>query len=119
MATVNENEFLRESITFNEIPPEIGVYKISGDVSDKGDDLIGASYFRSEDDGDVVTGAYIVDTDGDKKSNELEITAIDTVARTVQGNFKVKFRQKPDTENTDYPTKVEFKKGCFDVTIRE
>jgi hypothetical protein len=94
----------------------MGKYNVGAGLADLGDELVGASYYRLEADGDVLSGIYIVDEDD---SNQLEIITIDTVARTVQGTFSVKFKQDPDDYNSNYPDKVEFKNGTFDVQIRE
>lgn len=114
IGTVNENGFERECISFNEIPPKVGKYKIINASSDPDDELVEANYFISTADGDVLSAIYIVN---ESNSNKVEITAIDTVAGTVQGTFSVKFEQNPDKHTPDYPDKVKFKNGTFDVQL--
>ncbi|TAK50393.1 MAG: hypothetical protein EPO28_00435 [Saprospiraceae bacterium] len=119
--TYSEEGFLREILSFQEVPKKIGKYNLSKTISPN-DGLVLASYGNIIDDGDVLGDYYNLDLNA--TDNFVEVTYIDTLERIIRGKFTATFvidltgayKEKIDPAN---PDKVKFWNGMFDVKIIE
>lgn len=90
--------FLREDYALNEIPFLLGRHPVKGGLLDLGDGYVGGVYGRWADDGDALLGALEID---DSFPNHIEITAIDTLTKTINGTFEIHFKHKSGNYTTN------------------
>ena len=105
--TYSELNEYRENVPFHPIPAKKGKYIID-------EKTIHSAYHRIGADGDVFVAFYDVDLEED---NYIEIEKIDLVNKTVEGNFCCHYKRIADDGSADFPDKVTFSKGCFDIKI--
>ena len=114
-ATFSKEGFLRESINVFLIPKQKGSYIVENELSST---ALASNYHIAIDGGDIPASSYSIDETA--FDNELIITAIDTIANTMQGKFTLSFNKSPRNflEIADHFEKVKFSNGTFDVQIR-
>lgn len=116
--TYSAEGFLREYLTFGEIPLKVGKYPIKGNnaISAGLDGFVGAKYSWAADDGDVFGATY--DHDDGNSAGTLEVTFVDLVSKRIIGRFdQIVFKNRFEAIN--YPERVVFKNGKFDMKITE
>lgn len=117
----NESRFLRETLFFNKIDYQKGLFQI--DTFDVRVDTfrIGGGYYTSSDDGDVGCDFYKV-LSGDGIQNQVEIISYNEKTRIVEGKFDVtliidlSFRPRC---NPNAPDTIRFSDGWFRTRIKE
>ena len=126
---MNKNEFLislctynildekREGISFLNIPYRVGRYPVNTCIQNILNSCIpgyvSSRYARLSSDGDAVTGGYDIN---ESKNNYLNITAIDTTANIVKGDFEIHVKLSIGGQYlglTD-PSNLDFTKGSFE-----
>ncbi len=108
--TYSEEGFERLSLYIFNIPFKIGKYTISSNNKETN-----SSVYRLYADGDVLGDSY--DIDESNPNNIVEVTAIDTIQKTIKGIFETHYIiQKPKIDK-NLPDKLDFLKGTFDVKI--
>jgi hypothetical protein len=112
-ATSEFNE-ARESIYIAYIPIQEGTFTIEKPNSVNNEERLIGSYARLFADGDVLDGTYWLDSD---KKNDVTVTQIDTVARTVEGVFNVHFSLYEDGITPKLPKQVSFTNMKFDLKL--
>jgi len=117
MRTYYQNIVLREAMSFNFIPTNVGKYKIHPMIfpTNIEDTILTSHYWFLIDDGDVVGDSYTVDDS--VSDNEIEVTYIDTIAGIARGRFKVTFKVDKPKKESYLPDCVEFSEGSFNVTF--
>jgi hypothetical protein len=110
----NQDEVILDYCSFEDIPLKKGKFNITNDEHIPKDNLISTSYSRK--DGDISFANYKINL---AKKNCIEITAVDTVAKTVKGKFSVYFNKttKNDSSNLKYPLRVSFTDMKFETKL--
>ncbi len=116
--TYSAEGFNRENLTLGEIPLKVGKYRIKGGnaISAGIDGFVGAGYDWGADDGDVFGATY--NHDDENSQGTLEVTFIDLVSKRIAGSFdRLVFKNRNEAIN--YPERVVFEHGKFDMKITE
>ncbi len=116
--TYTTDGFNREFLTLGEIPLKVGIYPIKGNnaISTGLDGFVGAIYSWGADDGDVFGATY--NHDDENSQGTLEVTFIDLVSKRIAGSFdRLVFKNRNEAIN--YPERVVFEHGKFDMKITE
>ncbi|MFN0215658.1 MAG: hypothetical protein ACKVT2_15480, partial [Saprospiraceae bacterium] len=116
--TYSKEGFLREYLTLSEIPLQIGKYSIKRNypISAGFDGFVGAHYSWGADDGDVFGADYY--HDDEYTTGVFEVTFVDLVSKRIVGNFdRLVFKNRYEAIN--YPERVVFEHGKFDMIITE
>lgn len=115
ITTVSKNDFLRETLTFFFLPKTTGSYPLKASYSEGN---LSATYGLSKDDGDV-PGTYY-NFEEAVNDNILEVTSIDTIAKTLTGKFTVSFTKIENfAAAPNDPEEVKFSNGTFEAQIVE
>jgi hypothetical protein len=114
VAGANEYNEVRESIHIAYLPMQEGSFTIEKSNFVNNEGRIIGSYGRSLADGDVGDGVYSLNLD---RKNDVVITQIDTVARTVKGVFNVHFSLYEDGITPKLPKQVSFTDMKFDLKL--
>ena len=116
-ATYNMYDEKRESISFSKIPFSVGSYPATTCVQNIPDSCmpgyVSSLYGRFSSDGDAVLAFYTIN---ERKTNYLNITAIDTVTNIVKGDFEihVKIESGEQFLGPADPSNLDFTKGSFE-----
>jgi hypothetical protein len=103
-----ENPYIRERLSFSNIPPQKGVHEL-GSVAMRPS----CSYSRWLGDGDLLHAGWKLDT---TKENWLEVVQLDTVARMVRGKFDVHLIiHEQGGLGILHSERINFKKGNFET----
>lgn len=116
--TYTADGFNREFLTLGEIPLKVGIYPIKGNnaISTGLNGFVGAQYSWGADDGDVFGATY--DHDDENSSGTLEVTFVDLGSKRIVGKFD-RMVFKNQFEAINYPERVIFERGKFDMKITE
>lgn len=83
--TYNQDGFLRESFTVNEIPIIKGIYPIKKGTSSRGDSIVGSSYGRVGSHGDVLSAFY--EASDNNPNSSIELINADTTLNLFTGKI--------------------------------
>ena len=111
--TYSEEGFTRDQMSFGLFDAKIGEYKAIDNPGDFNfDDYeINCNYSLWASDGDLLYGAYYLDTSFDNK-----ITIEKNDGKTIEGRFNLLFTSNK-VEHTDIPGRVFFRDGKFKVKL--
>jgi len=112
VGTFDEFGQSRENLNISYLPIDVGKYLLHKGTPNYG--LPRAGYARKLSDGDVLGAYYRPDTDGE---SWVEITQIDTIAKTVSGKFDINFKIGDQYLDKGFPASVRFSNGVFDLKI--
>ena len=106
----NEDSIIYEIIIFSNLPFAKGCYQILASNNSQSN-VIGSEYSTNDD--DVIIDEYYADTTA--VNNKIEITALDTVNRMVEGHFAISYiyANKRPKRNPFEPEKIRFFNGYF------
>jgi hypothetical protein len=112
-STYTEEEFQRVAFYIENIPFKIGKYTIK---KKKGNEkATNSTVYRLYADGDVAGDGY--DLEESNTNNFVEVTAIDTVQKTIKGTFEAHYIIQSPKIDKNLPDKLDFLKGTFDVKM--
>lgn len=112
--------FLRESLTFTEIPKNtVGIFAITTAHGNFNNQSVFGSYATLIDGGDALEDYYEVDES--LGGNQLTILEVDTVNQIYKGTFNVSFQIATTfgKQNPDNPDKMKFEDAEFWVQLQE
>ena len=113
--TYNMVDEKRESISFAKIPFKIGNYTAvnCSPIDSCPEGHVKSLYSRLSSDGDAILAIYYINSE---KNNYLNITAIDTTANIVRGDFKIHLEVDVGKEHLGPadPSNLDFTKGSFE-----
>ncbi len=106
----NEDSIIYEDFTTSNIPFRIGCYDVLYTRTNQPNG-IGSVYSTNDD--DVIIDEYYADTTA--VNNKIEITALDTINRIVEGHFAISYiyANKRPKRNPFEPDKIRFFNGYF------
>ena len=106
---------VRECLNISILPIKVGVFKVLSAPGVPNPDLIfSGSYSHSIADGCVLDALWLIDN---TKTNFINITSIDTIAKRVNGSFDVHFKMKTQGKETLHSEVINFKSGSFRAKI--
>lgn len=103
-----ENPYIRERLSFRNIPQQTGKTALQ-----KAHPQPYGNYSRWQGDGDLLFAGWNLDT---LKENKMEIVQLDTVARMVKGKFDVYLiRTLQSSVGVQHSERINFKNGYFET----